>query len=223
MKPLLIIANWKSNKTAMEAEEWIREVKNYKQEVENIENKEVIICPPFTLLPILKTLFLQNNLKFKLGAQDMSPFDKGAYTGEINARQIKEFAEYVIIGHSERRQNFNENDKILGQKVEMAANHNVSTIYCVQNILTSVPKEVKVIAYEPIFAIGSGKPDTPQSAKEVSIAFKEKSSNIEKVIYGGSVTSENVNSFTKEDGIDGVLIGGASLNPQEFIKIIKNA
>ncbi len=222
MGQLLIIANWKSNKTKKEANNWLKDVFDFKKELEGLKDKEIIICPSFTLLSCFKSSLEKNNFPFKLGAQNVSQFDKGAYTGEINAEQIREFAEFVIIGHSERRENFGEEDDALLQKVEKAIKNSLKPIFCVQDAQDFVPKEVKIVAYEPVFAIGSGKPDTPKNANEVAEKIMEKNSNVEKVIYGGSVNSENVNSFTKKDMISGVLVGGASLDPREFIKIINN-
>ena len=103
MKKLFIVANWKSNKTSLDAGEWLHRFMNYDL---GFMNKDVIICPSFTLLSNLKSYFLNHKSTIKLGAQDISPFDEGAYTGEINGKQIKEFADYVLIGHSERRKNF---------------------------------------------------------------------------------------------------------------------
>lgn len=221
MKKLFIIANWKSNKTASEAKEWLQEfqISNVKSQ---ISNKEIIICPPFTLLPILKSSIINLKSPVKLGAQDISPFDEGAYTGEVNGRQIKEFADYVIIGHSERRTHLKETDEILVRKVEMARKYSLTPIFCVQGESTSVPSGIEIVAYEPVFAIGSGNPDTPENANTVSDSIKQKT-QVQYVLYGGSVTSQNVSQFSQQPHIDGVLVGGASLDADEFAKIIQNA
>ena len=219
MNKLFIVFNHKSYKTYDEAKEWLSEIKNIDKSL--LEQKQIVICPPFTLLSQFKTFFQANNLNIKLGAQDVSPFDEGSYTGEVNAKQIKEFATYVLIGHSERRSNFNETDQLLAQKVNLSLQYGLHPIYLVQDKDTVIPSGVKLIAYEPIFAIGSGNPDTPENADEVARLIKQTGSY--QVLYGGSVTSQNVKNFTAKPNINGVLVGGASLDAEEFIKIIKNA
>lgn len=219
MKKLYIIANWKSNKTESEAKSWFQ---GLKIEDLGLTNKEIIICSSFTALPILKSLIINHKSSIKLGAQDISVFDEGAYTGEVSAKQIKEFADYVIIGHSERRKNFMESDKMLFEKVELAIQYGLTPIFCVQGTGTQIPSNSTIIAYEPIYAIGTGHPDTPENAENVASFFK-KNYNVQHVLYGGSVTSKNVKEFTQMPNIDGVLVGGASLDAQEFYAIIQNA
>lgn len=218
MKHLFIVANWKSNKTAKEAEDWLNELKNANVDV---VNKETIICPPFIPLYKLNSVIKELNLPIKLGAQDISPFDEGAYTGEVNGKQIKEFTDYVIIGHSERRQNFKETDEMLIKKVQMAQKYLLTPIFCIQDQDTFVPEGVKIVAYEPVAAIGTGNPDTPENAEKVAKAVKEK--GVQFVLYGGSVNTQNVSSFTSMESIGGVLVGNASLDAKEFAKIIQNA
>jgi triosephosphate isomerase (TIM) len=222
MKKLFIVANWKSNKTILQTEDWFRTF-NTSQLTINKEEKEVIICPPFTLLPKAKELIVNSQLLPVLGAQNISPFDEGAFTGEINGNQIGEFAEYVIIGHSERRKNFSETDEILSQKVQKATECNLTPIFCVQGADTPIPEGVTLAAYEPIFAIGTGNPDTPENAEAVIKTIKEKNPSVKYVLYGGSVTPEDVSGFTQNPLIDGVLVGGASLLSDKFMQIIKNS
>ncbi|OGH13558.1 MAG: hypothetical protein A3H50_00280 [Candidatus Levybacteria bacterium RIFCSPLOWO2_02_FULL_37_10] len=223
MKKLFIIANWKSNKTIEEAEQWFHDfAEKLKSDSSNIENKEIIVCPSFILFEHAR--YCSNNLKLpiRFGAQNISPFDKGAYTGEVNGEQIKEFAQYVIIGHSERRKNFSETNEMLKQKVLMAKKYNLMPIFCIQNQDSPVPQEIDVIAYEPPTAIGTGNPDTPENAQRVAKIVKERT-GVANVLYGGSVTSSNVKTFTNMPDIDGLLVGGASLDSLEFLAIIKNA
>lgn len=211
-----IVANWKANKTSLEAKEWL-------QEISNNANKEIIVCPPLTLLSDMKSLIANYQLPITLGVQDISAFDEGAYTGEVNGKQIKEFADYVIIGHSERRQNFKETDEMLVKKVQMAQKYLLTPIFCIQDQNTFIPEGVKIIAYEPVGAIGTGNPDTPENADKTAQIIKDTHKNVMFVLYGGSVTSTNVSSFTKMPSIDGVLVGGASLDASEFGKIIQYA
>lgn len=215
MKKIFIIANWKSNKLATDIDAY----GGIKAESEDL--KEVIICPPFTLLSAFKTLIDEKKIWCKLGAQDISPYTAGAYTGEINGQQIKEFADYVIIGHSERRSNFGESDDVLKKKVEQALDNKLTMIYCIQDQNTFVPEDVSLVAYEPVSAIGTGNPDTPENAEKVAQAVMNKNPHVKFILYGGSVTPENIASFVQQEHISGALIGGASLDPEKFEKLIK--
>lgn len=219
MKKIFIVANWKSNKTILQAEDWLQRLK-----IEDLRlvNKEIIICPPFTLLSLVSSEVKNRKLRVKVGAQNISQFGEGAYTGEINSRQLKDFADYVIIGHSERRKNFLENDEVLEHKVNLAKANNLISIFCVQSRNTIVPKNADIVLYEPIEAIGTGIPDDPQNANEVAKFIKD-NNPVKIVLYGGSVNSKNVSSFSTMPHIDGVGVGTASLNAPEFLEIIKNA
>lgn len=218
MKQPLIVANWKSNMTEQEGLQWLEAMGQTLAETE----KQVVLCPPFTLLPSLSKEIAKQQIQLALGAQDISPFAHGAYTGAVNGTQIAEFASYVLIGHSERRNYFTESDEQIEQKVAMAKKANLVSIECVQGKDTVIPEGVNIVAYEPVWAIGSGKAESPQQANEVATAIKAKSA-VPLVLYGGSVTAENVGEFTHMDAIDGVLVGGASLHPQQFAQIIQNA
>lgn len=220
MKKLFIIANWKSNKSTQDTNNWFQIF----QEAFHPQgdDKQVIICPPSLLVPLVKQKQTEKN-NFSLGLQDFSPFEKGAYTGEEPAELSKEFADYAIIGHSERRTYFKESDELLAKKVSTAQKFEVTPVFCIQDQHTPIPRTVSVVAYEPPTAIGSGHPDTPESADKVAATVKASYANVRSVLYGGSVTPENVHSFTQMENIDGVLVGGASLDPSKFIDIIQNA
>lgn len=220
MKNLLIVANWKSHKTESESINWIQTVRGSEFGVQS-ENKKVIVCPSFTLLPILKSYILNQKSSIKLGAQDISPYDEGPYTGEISGRQLVEFVDYVIIGHSERRTYFQENEDILTKKVAMAKKYNLTPIFCIQNEKTKLPNNVEIVAYEPVKNIGTGRADNPQDVERIVKFLKEK--QIKTVLYGGSINPENVRSFTSLPDINGVLVGAESLDAGEFSKIITNA
>ncbi len=217
-KNIWIIANWKSNKTIQEALDWISAVG---PKLEKRENLKVVICTTFTAIEEVKKAVMVGNYPLIVGSQDLSPFPEGAYTGEEPAIILKQFAELSIIGHSERRQNFGETDEMVSKKVKQALDNQITPLVCVQGKETQVPEGVKLIAYEPIFAIGTGNPDTPENANEIAENFKEKY-GIE-VLYGGSVTSKNVKDFVTMDNINGVLVVGASLDPEEFVRIVQNA
>lgn len=216
MKNLWIIANWKSNKTIKEALEWISYVG---PKIEKRENLKVVVCPPFTDVPEVKKAVTVGNFPLMVGVQDLSPFDSGAYTGEEAANIMRDFIELAILGHSERRQNFGETDEMVAMKVIQAVEHDIIPLVCVQDENTKIPDQVRLVAYEPTFAIGTGNPDTPENADQVAKSFKDKLKEVE-VLYGGSVTSENVKAFLNKDNINGVLIGTASLDPEEFVEII---
>jgi len=223
MKKLFLVANWKSNKISLEAREWLEEYQRSKIKDQRSKEKEVIVCPPFTLLSMMKSFIDDKNLPIKLGGQNVSPFDAGAYTGEVHAKQVKEFADYVIIGHSERRNNFGETDDILIKKVKKAMEVGLMPIFCIQNETTPVPEQVTLVAYEPPTAIGTGNPDTPENAERVAKIVKEKNPQIVYILYGGSVTQDNIRGFVEMENINGVLVGGASLDPLKFTALIKNA
>ncbi|MCL5435209.1 MAG: triose-phosphate isomerase [Patescibacteria group bacterium] len=222
MNNVLIVANLKSYKTKIEAKEWLDAFVKIKETENSLNDKEIIICPPFQLLFMFGSYAKDKLLPIKIGAQNVSPFDEGAYTGEVNAKQIKDFADFVLIGHSERRNNFGETDDMLSKKTTLSLKYGLIPIFLVQGKDNLIPQGVEIIAYEPVFAIGSGNPDTPENADQVA-SFIKSENDTYKILYGGSVTSENVKNFTKMPNVDGVLVGGASLNPEEFIKIIYNA
>ncbi|HUD04502.1 MAG TPA: triose-phosphate isomerase family protein [Patescibacteria group bacterium] len=222
MGKCLIVANLKSYQNENEAKNWLETFGKIKELNLDLTQKEIIICPSFTQLFSFFSYFSSNNIKVMLGAQNVSPFDEGAYTGEVNAKQIKDFVQYVLIGHSERRQNFNETEDMLIKKVDMTLKYGLNPIFLVQNQEDVIPQGVQIVAYDPSFAIGSGTPDTPENADAIAAVIKSKNNNAQ-VLYGGSVTSENVKSFTAKTNLDGVIVGGASLEAEEFIKIIKNA
>ena len=220
MKNVWIVANWKSNKTISEALDWISFVG---PKLERRENVKVVVCPSFVDIEEVKKAVVVGSYPLIVGSQDLSPFDEGSYTGEEAARILKEIVDLAILGHSERRQNFSETDEMIAEKVKQALENDITPLVCVQDKNTPVPEGTKLIAYEPIFAIGTGQPDSSQNAQEIAWGLKKKYSEGVEVLYGGSVTSENVKHFLNENDISGVLVGTASLDPDEFIKIVESA
>lgn len=208
MKSFFIAGNWKSNKTTSEAMEWLH---NFKLETQ----AQVILFVPFTLLYPLKQEIDRLQIPIELGAQDVSAFGAGAYTGAVNAKQIKELAGWVIIGHSERRKYFGETDAVLAQKVVQAKEAGLNIIYCVSDDTIVIPKFVDAVAYEPVWAIDTGKAESPENANAVIARIKAKT-QIAMVLYGGSVMPDNAASFLVQPAIDGVLVGGASLDAEKF-------
>ncbi len=221
MKQIYLFGNWKSNKTISESFEWVTGFAKEMKGVVMPKDLTAVVCAPYTSLYALKNELRENSLPVKLAAQDISEHDEGAYTGEISAQMIKELADWVVVGHSERRKYYHETDEELTLKVKEAKSVKLKVIYCVSDADMPVPEGVDVIAYEPIWAIGTGKTDTPENAESVIKTIKEKT-HVPLAVYGGSVKPENIASFVKKDAIDGVLPGGASLEPKSFADMIRN-
>lgn len=205
--------------------EWFQ---NFKLQTVNLKletQTQVILCVPFTLLYVLNQEIARLKLPIQLGAQDVSSLGEGAYTGEIHAGQIKELADWVIVGHSERRKNLNETDNILAQKVVQARNVGLKIIYCVQDEHIPIPDGIDIVAYEPpwaISAVSNWKTQDPQVAGQVCVLIKKRYPEVT-VLYGGSANAENVQSFILQPSIEGILSGGASLDPEKFVNLINNA
>lgn len=245
MKKPLVVANWKLNKTTNETRAFIEELKSLIKDVE--ESVEVVIAPPFTSLFTAHLATKGSNLK--LSAQNVFYEDKGAFTGEISPSMLVDVGcSYVIVGHSERRQYFFETDEIINKKIKSSLKHPLNVIFCIgeslkereegktfeilQRQLADGLKEVTpkglVIAYEPVWAIGTGKTATPEQAEEAHMFIREwllskygvEDGNGIRVIYGGSVTPENIDSLMACHSIEGVLVGGASLKVESFAEIV---
>ncbi|MBI2595234.1 triosephosphate isomerase [Candidatus Daviesbacteria bacterium] len=218
MKHLWIIANFKSNKNLMEVLEWVEQVG---PKLVKGENLKVVVCPTFSSLEEVAKKIKVGNYQMLVGSQDLSPFEEGAYTGEEAASILKQFVDLAILGHSERRQNFHETDEMVAKKVDEAIAHDIIPLVCVQGSDVPIPGKCKLAAYEPVFAIGTGNPDTPENANLIAKALKDKYGQDLEVLYGGSATSANCKDFVNQENISGLLIGKSSLDPQEFLKIIK--
>lgn len=218
MKRALIVGNWKSHKTVSEVSLWFTEAVSHMPK----SHATVVLCPSFPFLPVCSANLQQHRLPWKLGAQDVSSFPVGKHTGEVNAVQLKDLVSYVLIGHSERRQQLGETDAMLFEKVKRAREAGLTPIFFVQGEETPIPEGIEVVAYEPVFAIGTGTPDTPEDAEKVAKFFKTKK-HVPTVLYGGSVDSKNVSVFLSCPSIDGVVPGTASLDPKEFVLLINNA
>ena len=223
-QPFYIIGNWKSNETIDEAVAWWQDFSYlWKKNPPNTQNLKIILCPSFIHLTTIKSLIELSDIPMSLGVQDLSPFPSGPYTAENSANMLKGLVKYSIIGHSERRKYFGEKDDELKAEVEQAIKAGIEPIYCIQDDKMSFPKECNIVAYEPVWAIGTGKPETAENANQVAKNIKAHAHKQLAVIYGGSVTSENVSSYVNQEDISGVLPGGASLDPKKFIGIIANA
>ena len=238
----LVVANWKCNGGA-------ELVHSYLKAILEIDGAEVVVCPPVIFLTQLRPLIRQN---VSLGAQDLSGFQGGPYTGDISSQMILECGgTWTLIGHSERRSLHRESQAEILQKLQAANRVGLKTILCVGETLADRKNGSAVekvlgqldvlteandsalfdnlsIAYEPIWAIGTGETARPSDAQSIHARIREKVSSLSdslgdhlKILYGGSVSGDNCGSFLKEDDIDGVLVGGSSLNVSEFEKIVR--
>ncbi|WP_226580435.1 triose-phosphate isomerase [Halobacillus litoralis] len=248
MRKQVIAGNWKMNKTHREAEDFIQTAKN---EVPSSEQVESIVCAPF---PFLQKLVEETEgTSLKIGAQNMHFEESGAFTGEVSPVMLKELGvTYVVLGHSERREIFKETDEDVNKKVHAAFNHGLTPIICVGESLeqresnqtmdvveTQVKKALDgltneqcaetIIAYEPIWAIGTGRTATSEQANEVCTHIRkvvseyvnEDAAEAVRIQYGGSVKPANVDELLSQSDIDGALVGGASLEADSFLKLVE--
>jgi triosephosphate isomerase len=248
----IIAANWKMHKTHLEAIQAVQKL-SYLLNSDDAEHVEVVVCPPFTALRAVQTLIDADKLPFLLGAQNVHPQDKGAFTGEISPAMLQALkVRYVIVGHSERRQLFGEDDAFVNKKVRAVFANGMVPILCVGETLdereadgteSKVAQQIRraldnvtpeqiaglVVAYEPIWAIGTGRNAEPADAGRVTelirstLAEKVEAGVAEgvRVQYGGSVKPGNIRDFMAHPQIDGALVGGSSLDPEEFALIVK--
>lgn len=218
MDKKLFIANWKSHKTKEEAVKFFEYVRDNIAHID-LSNKEIIIAPPFTLLAKAKYLIDEYKLPIKLAAQNVSSFPEGAYTGEISARQVKEFADYVIVGHSERRKYLHESEMDIENKAREATAVGLTVVQCIQDENSVIHDQAKIIAYEPPSAIGSGNPDDPEHVSSVFQKITDEKSDL-KLLYGGSVNADTFKEFLGIEKLAGFLIGGASLEADSFLSLL---
>ena len=223
-KQLFFVANWKSNKTLQEAREYMEAL----QLSDLPSSTHVIICPPFPYLFPLVDIATEKHLPVAFGVQDLSLFPFGAYTGAITGGMIKDTARYAIVGHSERRNYFHETNQDVANKVRTAFESGITPIVCVDEpymesqlaFFTSDECKKMIVAYEPLSAIGSGIPDSPDHADQIAAKIQQVSEVEIPVLYGGSATPESVQSFVAMPHIAGVLVGGASLNASTWSDLV---
>lgn len=248
----LIAGNWKMNLDHLQAVAFVQKLHwTLKDAKHDDDSVEVAVFPPFTDLRTVQTLLDADKIAFALGAQDLSTKDTGAYTGEISGAFLKQLdCRYVIIGHSERREYHAETDEVVAAKVQAALRHGLSPVICVGETAEDLEKHGAsavpvaqleaalagvaadadiVVAYEPVWAIGSGQAATPQQAQDVCAKLREVVGSVlgadaaarTRILYGGSVKSANIAGFMREPDVDGALVGGASLVADEFAAIIR--
>ena len=243
----LIAANWKMNTNLSEAQQLTRDLLS---SINNDAHVETVICPPFVYLQEISNLL--KGKPIQVGAQNVYFEEKGAYTGEVASGMLSDFCEYVIIGHSERRQFFGDTNEIVNKKLRSVIEHELTPILCVgenlderengdaehvvgaqlEESLSGIQKTVNlVVAYEPVWAIGTGKAATSDIAEDIMRFIRSKlaaiydnpfADNIT-LLYGGSVTADNVKDYLSQANINGALVGGASLDAQKFQDIIDRA
>jgi triosephosphate isomerase len=250
MRTPFVAGNWKMNKTIAEARVFVTEMSPGLSEVKGVEK---VLCPSYMAIFPVAALLLGTDIG--LGAQDMHWETKGAFTGEVAPAMVSEFCKYVIIGHSERRTYFGENDETVNRKTGAAQTLNLVPIVCVGETLAEyesgrtaevVSRQIRVglkglapefashvvIAYEPVWAIGTGRASTSENAnavirdfirKPLTDIYNEATAQAIRVLYGGSVTADNAVDFFGQSDIDGALVGGASLKVDEFVVIVRAA
>jgi triosephosphate isomerase (TIM) len=248
-RKLVIAGNWKMNKTAAEA---LDLVQSLKRELANVKEVDIVVCPPFTALSEVSKAILDSNIR--LGAQNMSEHNYGAHTGEIAAGMLREFSvRYVILGHSERRQFQMESDDLISRKARTAHAASLKPILCVgetleeresgqkENVwrtqvrgslagLSKDQMEETILAYEPVWAIGTGQTASAEQAQEAHVFLREQLAKMfdrnvarhVRIQYGGSVKPANARELMSQPDVDGALVGGASLDDRSFADIIKN-
>ena len=252
MRKPLMAGNWKMNLNHLEAIAVAQKLV-YSLDDKDYDAVDVAIIPPFTDIRSIQTLIDGDRLRLTYGAQDLSPEASGAFTGDIAGSMLHKLGcTFVLIGHSERRAIHGESDALINRKIKAALANEIIPIFCVGEELairesgahvSHVIRQVRaglegftkpelkkiVVAYEPVWAIGTGKVATPEDAQEVCAAIREEIENIGsaeiasnmRILYGGSVKSSNIAEIMKKSDVDGALIGGASLDPEELAKIVK--
>jgi triosephosphate isomerase len=245
MRLPVIAGNWKMNTNLSEA---IVMVESLLPELDTIKSVEIVLCPPFISINAIKIVI--NGTSIKLGAQNMYFVEKGAYTGEISPLMLADLCQFVILGHSERRQFFSETNELINNKIKAALKFDLKPILCVgeslgeresnrtESIVTSQieialagidPTKDITIAYEPIWAIGTGKAATGKEANDtigmirntIAKLWNTPEAQAIRILYGGSVTGSNIAEFISESEIDGALVGGASLKADDFLSIVQ--
>jgi len=252
MRKPLIAGNWKMNLNHLEAIAVTQKL-SYSLDDKDYDAVDVTVLPPFTDIRSVQTLIDGDRLRLTYGAQDISPDASGAFTGDISGSMLNKLGcTFVVVGHSERRAIHNESDEVVNKKIKAVLANEMTPIFCigeelaireagthVEHVLNQVRAGLKgfhkpdlkkiVFAYEPVWAIGTGKTATPEDAQEVCAAIRaelikigsEEIAEAARILYGGSVKSANIVEIMKQEDVDGALVGGASLDPEEFARIAR--
>jgi triosephosphate isomerase len=244
--------NWKMNLTHLEAIAFVQKLA-FSFTDKDFDGCEIVVLPPFTDIRSVQTMVDGDHLRIRYGAQDLSQYDVGAHTGDVSGMMLAKLGcSYVVVGHSERREHHGEDDELVNAKVLAAYRHSLTPLLCVGESLevrqagaqvahtiaqlsaalrgvTAAQARTIVVAYEPVWAIGTGEVATPQDAQEVCAALRAalrstydaSVAGAIRILYGGSVKADNVAAIMAEPDIDGALVGGASLVAEEFVRIVR--
>jgi triosephosphate isomerase len=221
-----VIANWKANKNYDEARAWceaFRQTIEADVPVRNLLDSDtvrIVICPPFPFIPLLRDR-LEPLRNVAIGAQSVSSHEEGAYTAEVTAKSLQGIVEYAIIGHSERRSYYGETDEDTFMKTQQCSKYGIRPILCIRGTQDTIHPGVDLIAYEPVEAIGTGKNMDPGEAASRSKDFALPAGTT--FIYGGSVKADSAHAYLTASPIAGLLVGGASLDPEAFLAIVRAA
>lgn len=250
MRKPIIAGNWKLNNTEKQTVELVTALRN---ELVDVQGVDIVICPVFTFLTVVQDMLIDSDIA--VGAQNLYWEDSGAFTGEVSAPLLKDVGvTYVIIGHSERRQFFGETNQTVNKKIRAALKHELTPIVCVGEVLaqreadqtfdvirsqieeslagfSAAEARKMIVAYEPVWAIGTGKTATPRQAQDVhkfirdllTELYDEKTAADVRIQYGGSVKPDNIAELISQPDIDGALVGGASLKADSFTQIVRNS
>jgi triosephosphate isomerase (TIM) len=223
-----LIGNWKSRETVTETKIWLEKFQS--QNLSLHKNLEIVICMPFTDLAEANRLISLANLHLKTGAQDVSQFESGAHTGGITAHMLSELVHYCLVGHSERRRDTGEDCATVAEKTKLLLGAHITPIVCVDTpyleeqvksiFELNLPINNCLFAYEPIDAIGTGQPATPENIETVAAKIAFLTDSACPILYGGSITKDNLNSYIDLPNISGFLVGGSSLDPEHFANLI---
>lgn len=247
MRRRIIVANWKMNGDSFMVDEWLQILAD---ELPEFVDFQIVVCPPMVYLDFMDDLIDDLEIEVQLGAQNVSEYSDGAYTGEVSATMIREFdCDYVIVGHSERRRLYGETNKVVAKKAKMVLENYMKPIACVGETLeeresgqtrTIVEQQLEAIihevndseindimfAYEPVWAIGTGRNATPEQAQEVHGWIRQYLAQVDadtaeqvRIVYGGSVNPDNAKVIFEQPDVDGGLVGGASLDAEKFLEI----
>lgn len=215
MNQKILVLNWKSNKTPSTSRDFLEEFP-----IDFKSPHKIILCPDYLSIPVSREIIERKKIGFLIGAQDISRFGPGAYTGEVSGRSLSEFVDFVLVGHLERRRLFHENKEILKEKMTQAKENNLKTILCIESEEDLEGFYPDLVAYEPASSIGSGVVESPSSIEKVFQRIRNRTDA--PLLYGGSVNYNELEDLKKVDNLSGLLIGSASLEVKNIINIFSD-
>ncbi|MBI2051875.1 triosephosphate isomerase [Candidatus Roizmanbacteria bacterium] len=219
-----IIANWKATKNLEEAEAWLKQFLSYLEADRIVRERlesgalKIVICPAYHLLSVVKST-ISSIPNFAIGTQDVSSFEAGNFTGEVSARNLSGLVEFAIIGHSERRQYLGETNETVEEKTSLSKKYGIAPIVCIRDKNDVIPHEAELVAYEPVYAIGTGENEPLE--KVLALRQSLQLGDNMRFLYGGSVNEHNIVQYSSAKEIDGFLIGTASYEAKSFYNAIR--